>query len=589
MDSNIPPSLFSDNSNSQNQPINEANLYICSRCSQVPILTVASPTELRILCDCPTPTKLSLKDFLFQIVQKPPIPPNCWNTRKHGQQKGTTFCVPCQKWMCGNCLTQHNEKNSSHQISFVEIKIPTLCEEHKTSISFYCRNCKKHLCQQCLGAHGKHDITNLFDYLSEKEFYALNSKFIEAKKIVFEYNTAIKKELLNQIKKEMDKVEGAFERSKEINEALLKYYDILIKNYICTKSTPNYQVITNLLKNNISLERFILIPNETIQTNIENLIDFLNNKFSIEIDIPKNKQSTSLFNMELSKAICIKTLEDHKEGVSNIVLLNDRRLATCSLDGTIKVFNSTNYDCAMTIPGHKKFVNYIAQLDDGKIISCSSDQTLKIWRINKNTFKCEKVIDIKKTNILKIICLTNKRIAMCANDKTIKIRQGFYPYGLIATMQGHTEEVRSIIQIKDGRIVSGSYYDNTLRIWNSEKYVCVKIFEGINCCSRNSILELNDDKLVIGGTGGVTVVGLKNYNVLRSIKAGYEICSCLMLLPDGSFFLASDNNLFHWDANFKTISKKKRVHEGAILGIVSINDKCFATCSADKTIKIWKF
>ena len=51
-------------------------------------------------------------------------------------------------------------------------------------------------------------------------------------------------------------------------------------------------------------------------------------------------------------------------------------------------------------------------------------------------------------------------------DNTLKVWDLTKPKGpqCVATLQGHTNAVRSVIQLKDGRLVSASY-DKTLKVW----------------------------------------------------------------------------------------------------------------------------
>ena len=55
----------------------------------------------------------------------------------------------------------------------------------------------------------------------------------------------------------------------------------------------------------------------------------------------------------------------------SLLLLLDGRLASCSSDNTIKIYDmDINYNCVITInTGHTNIVTYISQLGNNKIIS----------------------------------------------------------------------------------------------------------------------------------------------------------------------------------------------------------------------------
>ena len=69
--------------------------------------------------------------------------------------------------------------------------------------------------------------------------------------------------------------------------------------------------------------------------------------------------------------------------VNSLLLLSEKRLASCASDKTIKIYNmNNNYHCDITIHGHTEGVYYTSQLANGKLISCARDQNIKIWTIS---------------------------------------------------------------------------------------------------------------------------------------------------------------------------------------------------------------
>ena len=74
---------------------------------------------------------------------------------------------------------------------------------------------------------------------------------------------------------------------------------------------------------------------------------------------------------------CIKTITVHDFPINALLLLKDKRVASCSADKTIRKFYPFNdYHCDQVIKRHKKNIVSICQLDDGNILSCSSDLSL---------------------------------------------------------------------------------------------------------------------------------------------------------------------------------------------------------------------
>lgn len=107
--------------------------------------------------------------------------------------------------------------------------------------------------------------------------------------------------------------------------------------------------------------------------------------------------------------------------------------------------------------------------------------------------------------------MANNRIASCSQDKTIKIRNGNPPYYLIKTISGHKNYVTSILQIKNYELLISGSKDETLRTWNSYTYVINKIINNIDCCSSNSLIEVDNSKIIVGGENLISIVNMMEY------------------------------------------------------------------------------
>ena len=120
--------------------------------------------------------------------------------------------------------------------------------------------------------------------------------------------------------------------------------------------------------------------------------------------------------VDINNIINIKIINEHSDDVYSLLLLSDGRLASCSYDKTIKIYDiNNNYHCDITLEGHTHGVIYISQLDNNKLISCSGDKTIKIWSITQSSYQCDYTINNAHNDVIhKVISLTNNRIASCS-------------------------------------------------------------------------------------------------------------------------------------------------------------------------------
>ena len=110
-------------------------------------------------------------------------------------------------------------------------------------------------------------------------------------------------------------------------------------------------------------------------------------------------------------------------------------------------------------------------------------------------------------------------------------------------LSGHTNTIRSIIQLKDGKLVSAST-DKTIRIW--ENFKCIlSLNEYTN--GPNSLIELKDGKIATGTGKTIRILDPKN--------------------------------------NFKC-SHILNEHSAAVISIIQLKDTRMVSCSGDK-IKVW--
>ena len=279
--------------------------------------------------------------------------------------------------------------------------------------------------------------------------------------------------------------------------------------------------------------------------------------------------------------------------ITSLLLLSDGRLASCSDDKTIKIYNiNNNYHCDITLEGHTSYVRYISELDNNKLISCSDDRSIKIWSITQSSYQCDDTINNAHNDwINKVISLTNNRIASCSDDKTIKIWNSNNPYNLIKTLNGHTNWVNSIIKLKDKDIlISGSCYDNTLRKWNLLTYQCVKIINNV-WCYNNSLLEIDNNRIIVGGKNVITIVNISNDIIEHQIENDeLDSVYSFIQLRDGNILCGCGNGLIClYDIKLNTLSfRDKKIHDKPVYCLLNINKYQFIS-SSYKEIKVWEY
>ena len=512
------------------------NKPICPKCFDYSLIHLSSdkPKEITINCDnCGLEQEMNIKEYINQI----------------------------------------SELNKNNKISQV-----VKCEKHYKTFSFFCTQCNSHLCSQCKESSIMHKNHKLIELNKTKlDITTIKDKIVEAHDFIDIYFNELKEKQIKYLQKMINKIEYSYEECSSKNKDLLSLVEVMVEAYI--PDCPNYYINTNIMNNcNINLSKL----KEEKEENINEVIEYFKNFYII-------KQS-----IKLSSIKEVQSIKEHTNKVTSVILLQDGRLASCSTDKTIRIININTSQCEIIIRGHQKAVTYISQLDNGKLISCSCDKSIKVWSIAQNTFELEETIEEAHNDlILKIIALSQNRMGTCSADNTIKIWNSNKPYNLSSKLEGHTDWVNSIIQLKGKEIlVSGSGGDDgSLRIWCLKTYKCNKVLKNILCCYYNSMIEMSNNRVAIGGENKIFIINTITFQTEQYIKSeGIGFVNSIIELRDGNLLGGFEKgNIGLYDLNLNEIYLKETTHSKDISGLIKINKTLFASCSYDKTVRVWSY
>ena len=370
-------------------------------------------------------------------------------------------------------------------------------------------------------------------------------------------------QLLNQIKE----LESSYEESYNRNKEMLSLLQILIKNYDGSQEMKS-NIITN---SNINIYKCVL--NNRINTVIQYYNDY---KIILvkEVNYKEIKE--------------VKTIETHTKAVRGLLLLKDRRIASCSDDGTVKIYDPfNNYACDKNIKTFYYVVISMCEIDDGTIVAFTDGE---IW-INKFV--------IKKTHSSnqwhpKIISLPNNKIASCSWDGTVKIWKSNPPYSdkPIKVLNCFNKRVNSILYIKERDILISGSDSGILCLWNMSNYQYITVLTRIYCCNANSIYQFDESRIIVGYYEFIYIVNIDKCiveNEYRNMSLG--AMNCFIKLRDEKTILCGcGGGIFcFYDIETKKVKIIKTSHNEEVFDLLLVDNETFLSCSKDKTIKLWKY
>jgi WD40 repeat protein len=149
----------------------------------------------------------------------------------------------------------------------------------------------------------------------------------------------------------------------------------------------------------------------------------------------------------------VRTLKGHSGPVHTMTLLPDGRLASCSMDKSVRVWDATGRAKPVTLTGHTDSVNAIVPLSDHRVASASSDRTVRIWAL---TDPSTPVVIEHDGPVAALAVLPDGRLAsLYRTGRVGDTAVGIWDVGGTAQPAGGQPGSPEFVVLPDGRLASG--------------------------------------------------------------------------------------------------------------------------------------
>ena len=464
----------------------------------------------------------------------------------------------CQCGEKNYSLSEYLDQLGNNQIQIDSCKT---CEKGKAE--HFCVECKKTFCVQCEYMHFNHQIIKeeiLMDYIRT-----------EKRK---EFNTEGYHKLIKDIEEKTKNIISLIYKQIERNKDIIKYIDILSNTF--DKQNCNHNLIMNactilnlslnpnrskslevldslseeLSKNTIAqvqnsdntnyIEKFtnkdLIELTERNSVKIQNKVSYMNDIDGIKL--------TGYENGRVYITESKNTLFDSKVHSSaiNYIVYNNNNLITCSIDKKIIItpqpFETANQ---IQLVAHEDSVNKVIVFHDGKIISCSNDRTVIIWEKKNNAYENIQVIEHKDW--------VNSILEITINSKHYLV-------------SGLADEDPSIIFW-----VLGS--DN--------KFIEEKKIEKVECCYRDSMKQVSDEILLVGGLKTISIIDItilekvQTINIESPLKPPRYIINFLPVNENKDAVIVLSNNSIVYCNYIKKFCYELKNKKEKLLGLFTRN------------------
>jgi WD40 repeat protein/serine/threonine protein kinase len=253
------------------------------------------------------------------------------------------------------------------------------------------------------------------------------------------------------------------------------------------------------------------------------------------------------------KRLChadLLTLQGHTRSVWSVAFSPDgTRLASGSLDGTVKVWDATSGKLIRTLRGHEGGIRSVAFSPDGtRLASASLDKTVKVW--NATTGR-----------------------------ETL-------------TFKEHTAGLWTVAFSPDGTRLASASEDGTMKVWDptTGQVILTRQHSGF----RNMAFSADGKRLASGNAGGIVKVwdpttGKEVLNI--NAHAYGDGVQSLAFSPEGIRLASAsqDGTVKFWDAaSGREIFTPLKGHTSAVQSVVFSPDGArLASAGNDRTVRVW--
>jgi WD40 repeat protein len=220
---------------------------------------------------------------------------------------------------------------------------------------------------------------------------------------------------------------------------------------------------------------------------------------------------------------------------------------------------------------------------------------------NDDEYVVEQKLQGHSNGVLKVIEIRENELISVSYDKTMKkweIKNNKYECTKTINFQ-NSNSYCNILKLNENEFVTSSCGDKCLKFWNSYDYSNISTINNVEThWTSGTLCMLDNDILCVGGNNskGFYLIKISNHQIIKNILGPKEIY-CIYECYDGLFLCSIKNEngncalvkYKYENENMNKIIEKEKIHEGNIYTCIELNDGTIASGgSSDYLIKLWR-
>jgi WD40 repeat protein len=185
--------------------------------------------------------------------------------------------------------------------------------------------------------------------------------------------------------------------------------------------------------------------------------------------------SIDLWNVETGDLI--RNLHGHTDLVFSIAFsLDDRILASSSIDTTVRLWNTETGECFQILPHEGRVWSVQFCSDQQSLLSGSEDMTVRRWAIESG--ECVQTYRGHTGLVFSVALSADGEVIASGGDDTIVKLWDFETGECLENLKGHQATIRSVAFSSDGKLLASGGDDKTVRVWDLDAMQCIHILQG---------------------------------------------------------------------------------------------------------------